>query len=156
MSSNHVVARARALVAEFYETQLAEASLEQAANLINAHRFIRMERWYLLASVDLADDLYAETVRLLGNQDFIMNGTSYLILMSGFNDAERNNLAGAISSALGWVRKLTTTDPDIAERGFRLEGRDLLDKLPWFVFVYLWSILPVPVIEGLDGSKPAQ
>lgn len=156
MSSNHVVARARALIAEFYETRLAECTPEECLPILNAHRFIRMERWYLLATTDLADDLYAEIVRQLGNQDFILNGTSYLILMSGFNDSERNNLAASVSSALGWVRKLKSTDPDVAERGFRLEARDLIDTVPWFVFVYLWSTLPVPEVEGVAGSKPAQ
>lgn len=156
MSSNAAITRARALVAEFYETALAEADNKTATALLNAHTYVRMERWYLLASVDLANDLYVETISLLGSRDFVINGVSYLQLVGGFNDNEYSSLSGSVSKALGWVRKLKVTDTEVAERGFRLEARELDESLPWFVFVYLWSTLPVPEVDGIERPNRTQ
>lgn len=134
-----VVEKHQLILQSFHESYTVELIAEAREGLAKSILDLRKgTRWYQTSVAIQIQEIW-ETIRtderLL---DYVMEGTSALMLHGMENDAEERKLIEKIAFAWAWSHRSCLTDKQLSERAPTVEfARQQLSNNSWLIFVYL-------------------
>ena len=126
------------------DNYLAEMPDAKRNDLVKALYTLRGSiRWYQLTTGEQIKKLWDKVREDVELTDYVIRGTSAMIMHFHENDAQWNNLIGQMAEAVGWVAADPKMGKEITDRAPKMaEIKEHAKGSPWLFFLYIETLAP--------------
>lgn len=131
-------------VGDYRDQYIAEMAEAKQSDLIKALFELRVSvRWYQLTGDQQIKELWSKVRGDVELTDYVIRGTSALLMRFHENQAQWNNLTGQMAEAIGWVANDPRLGSEITERAPRMDQfKTAINGSPWLLFLYVETLTP--------------